>query len=90
MLRFHAFAETAVNRQPYTPSSAIVTLKIIRVTCPLTQVTLTLEVKGCVTLTSGVDGAIVATVAPLSCKSTEIGSCARSNLQFSLLLLDPI
>ena len=90
MLRFHAFPETAVNRQLYTPSSAIVTLKIIRVTCPLTQVTSTLEVKGCVTVTSGAAGAIVATVAPLSCKSTEMGSCARLNLQFSLLLLDPI
>ena len=90
MLRFHAFPETAVNRQLYSPSSVVVTLKIIRVTCPLTQVTLTLEVKGCVTVTSGVAGAIVATLAPSSCKSTAMGSCARLNLQFSLLLIDPI
>ena len=90
MLRFHAFPETVVNTQLNTPSSAIVTLKIIRVTCPLTQVTLTLEVKGCVTMTSGAAGAIVATLTPSSCKSTEMGSCARSNLHFSLLLLDLI
>ena len=90
MLRLHAFPETAVNKQLNTPSSAVVTLKIIRVTCPLTQVTLTLEVKGCVTVTSGADGAIVATLASSSRKSTEMGSCARLNLQFSLLFLDPI
>ena len=90
MLRFHAFPETVVNTQLNTPSSAVVTLKIIRVTCPLTQVTLTLEVKGCVTVTCGVDGAIVATLASSSCKSTAMGSCARLNLQFSLLFLDPI
>ena len=90
MLRFHAFPETVVNTQLNTPSSAIVTWKIIRVTCPLTQVTLTLEVKGCVTVTSGADGAIMATLTPASCKSIEMGSCARLNLQFNLLLLDPI
>ena len=90
MLRFHAFPETVVNTQLNTPSLAVVTLKIIRVTCPLTQVTSTLEVKGCVTVTSGADGAIVATLAPSSCKITEMGSCARLNLQFSLLLLEPI
>ena len=90
MLRFHAFPETVVNTQLNTPSSPAVTLKMIRVTSPLTQVTLTLEVKGCVTVTSGAAGAIVAILAPSSCKSTAMGSCARLNLQFSLLFLDPI
>ena len=90
MLRFHAFPETALNSQLYTPSSPVVTLKIIRVICPLTQVTLTLEVKGESTLTNDVDGTIMATLPSPSCNNTEIGSCARVNVQFRRLLIDPL
>ena len=90
MLRFHSLTLAEVISQLYTPSSAVVTLKIIRVICPLTQVTLTLEVKAAATLTNGVDGTIVATLAPSSCNNTETGSCARVNVQFSRLLIDPV
>ena len=91
MLRFHFLALAEVISQLYTPSSAIVTLKIIRVICPLTQVTLTLELKGGSTLTNGVAGTTVATVilTPNS-KDIEMGSCARVNVQFSRLLVDPL
>ena len=91
MLRFHSLALAEVISQLYTPSSAVVTLKIIRVICPLTQVTLTLELKGECTLTNGVDETTVATVVPRSnSKDIEMGSCARVNVQFSLLLIDPL
>ena len=90
MLRFHLFREPVVNSQLYTPSSPVVTLKIIRVICPLTQVTLTLEVKGENTLTNDVDGFIPATLSPPSCNDTERGSCARVNVQFRRLLIDPL
>ena len=66
MLRFHPLALVEVITQLYTPSSAVVTLKIIRVICPLTQVTLTLELKGENTLTNG--GTTVATLEPSSSK----------------------
>ena len=71
--------------------NSIVTLKIIRVICPLTQVTLTLELKGGSTLTNGIAGTTVATVVltPNS-KDIEMGSCARVNVQFSRLLVDPL
>ena len=89
MLRLHFLALAEVISQLYTPSSAVVTLKIIRVICP--QVTLTLELKGGSTLTNGVAGTTVATVilTPNS-KDIEMGSCARVNVQFSRLLIDPL
>ena len=59
ILRLHEFVEP-VNSQLYTPASADVTLRIIRVTFPLTQVTFTLEVKAGVTETSPVKGSMVA------------------------------
>ena len=90
MLRFHFLALAEVISQLYTPSSAVVTLKIIRVICPLTQVTLTLELKGETTLTNAVDGTTVATLEPSSSKDIETGSCARVNVQFSRLLIDPL
>ena len=90
MLRFHTLALAEVILQLYTPSSAVVTLKIIRVICPLTQVTLTLELKGENTITNGVDGSTVATLERSNCKEIETGSCARVNVQFSHLLIDPL
>ena len=90
MLRFHTLALTEVISQLYTPSSAVVTLKIIRVICPLTQVTLTLELKGENTITNGVDGTTVATLERSNYKEIETGSCARVNVQFSRLLIDPL
>ena len=88
MLRFHPLALAEVISQLYTPSSAVVTLKIIRVICPLTQVTLTLELKGESTLTNG--GTTVATLELPSSKDIKTGSCARVNVQFSRLLIPPI
>ena len=90
MLRFHFLTLAEVISQLYTPPSAIVTLKIIRVICPLTQVTLTLELKGENTLTNGVDGTTVATLERSNSKDIETGSCARVNVQFSRLLIDPL
>ena len=90
MLRFHSLASAEAIPQLYTPSSPIVTLKIIRVICPLTQVTLTLEVKAETTLTNDVNGITVATLEPSSSKDIEAGSCARVNVQFSRLLIDPL
>ena len=91
MLRFHSLALAEVISQLYTPSSAVVTLKIIRVICPLTHVTLSLEVKTEAILTNDVDdGTIAATATPSSCNNTETGSCARVNVQFSRLLIPPI
>ena len=90
MLRFHSLALAEVISQLYTPSSAVVTLKIIRVICPLTQVTLTLELKGETTLTNGDDGITVATLERSNFKVIEMGSCARVNVQFSRLLIPPI
>ena len=87
MLRFHFLALAEVISQLYTPSSAVVTLKIIRVICPLTQVTLTLGENA---TTNGVDGTTVATLEPSSSKDIETGSCARVNVQFSHLLIDPL
>ena len=90
MLRFHSLALAEVISQLYTPSSAVVTLKIIRVICPLTQVTLTLELKGETTLTNGLDGTTVTTLEISNFKDIETGSCARVNVQFSRLLIPPI
>ena len=90
MLRCHTIAEASVTWQLNTPSSAAVTLKIIRVTCPVTQVTLTLEVKAWVTATDDVNGTIVATLEPPSCKDIEAGTRVRLNVQFSGLLIDPV
>ena len=90
MLRFHSFPETSVNRQLNTPSSEVETLKIIRVTCPLTQLTLNLEVKTGFRLTTSLDDT-VATPEPSNCKvtNTRLNPCSRVNLQFSALSLDP-
>ena len=90
MLRFHTLALAEVISQLYTPSSAVVTLKIIRVICPLTQVTMTLELKGETTLTNDVDGTTLATLERSNFKDIERGSCARVNVQFSRLLIDPL
>ena len=90
MLRFHTLALAEVISQLYTPSSAIVTLKIIRVICPLTQVTLTLELKGENTLNNDVDGTTLATLERSNFNDIEMGSCARVNVQFSRLLIPPI
>ena len=90
MLRFHTLALAEVISQLYTPSSAIVTLKIIRVICPLTQVTLTLELKGENTLNNDVDGTTLATLERSNFNDIEMRSCARVNVQFSRLLIPPI
>ena len=90
MLRFHTLALAEVISQLYTPSSAVVTLKIIRVICPLTQVTLTLELKGENTLTNDVDGTTLATLERSNFNDIKRGSCARVNVQFSRLLIDPL
>ena len=90
MLRFHSLALAEVISQLYTPSSAVVTLKIIRVICPLTQVTMTLELKCETTLTNDVDGTTLATLERSNFKDIERGSCARVNVQFSRLLIDPL
>ena len=63
---------------------------MIRVKCPLTQVTLTLEDKAWATVTDDVDGVIVAKPEPSICKSTKTGSSAKLNVQFSRLLSDPV
>ena len=89
MLRFHFLALAEAISQLYSPSSAVVTLKIIRVICPLTQVTLTLELKGENNITNGVDGTIVAILEGPNSKEIVAGSCSRVNVQFSRLLIDP-
>ena len=90
MLRFHPLALAEDISQLYTPSSAVVTLKIIRVICPVTQVTLTLELKGETTLTNDVDGTTLATLERSNFNNIERGSSARVNVQFSRLLIDPL
>lgn len=90
MLRFHWFPEPSVNRQLNTPSSEVETMKITRVTCPLTQLTLNLEVKTGFGVTTPLDDT-VATPEPSNCKVTNarLNPCSRVNLQFSTLSLDP-
>ena len=90
MLRFHTLALAVLISKLYTPSSAVVTLKIIRVICPLTQVTLTLELKGENTLNNDADGITLATLERSNFNDIEMGSCARVNVQFSRLLIPPI
>ena len=90
MLRFHSFPEPSVNWQLNTPSSEVETLKIIRVTCPLTQLTLNLEVKSGFGVTTPTDDT-VATPEPSNCKvtNTRLNPCSRVNLQFSGSSVDP-
>ena len=81
MLRVHELEP--VNSQLYTPSSADVTLKIIRVTFPLTQVTFTLEVKPWFTEKLPVEGSMVAMKEPSKLKVTNNRmSSSRLKLQF--------
>ena len=90
MLRFHWFPETSVNWQVNTPSSEVETLKITRVTCPLTQLTLNLEVKTGFGLTIPLDDTVATPELP-NCKdlNTRLNPCWRVNLQFSTWSLDP-
>ena len=82
MLRLHGLAGPSINSQLYTPSSACVTLRIIIVTFPVTQVTLTLVVKPWFTETLPVEGSMVAMIEPSKLKVTN-SRVSRLKLQFN-------
>ena len=89
MLLLHEFPGT-LNQQVNVLSSEAVTLKIIRVTRPGTQVTLTLEVKAGLTVALPLGCSTLATTLASSNSIDTTASCwVRLNLQFSCLFVDP-
>ena len=95
MFRFHILfvpPSKVFNSQVNNPSSAEVTLKIIRVACWATQLTLNLEVKDALVAASPVDGIMLPTEVPSSLMVTKIrlSSLVRLNSQFKWTLVDPL
>ena len=80
------------NSHVNNPSSAVVTLKILRAACWATQLTLNLEVKDALGAAFPVDGIMVPTEVPSSFIVTKIrlSSLVRPNSQFKWTLVDPL